>query len=42
MDAINAEMMDIKAKLSPLYNCLETGKLGLNDLAPWIKHLRTR
>lgn len=42
MDAINAEMIDIKAGLSPLCNGLETGELELDDLAPRINELRAR
>ena len=39
MDVIDAELRDIRARLSRLYDALETGKL---DLAPRIKELKTR
>ncbi len=42
MDVINAELRDIRARLSKLYDALETGKLELNDLAPRIRELKTR
>ena len=35
-------MSDVNARLSRLYNSLETGKLELGDLAPRIRELRTR
>ena len=42
MDVIDAELRDIRARLSRLYDALETGKLDLDDLAPRIKELKTR
>jgi len=42
LDAIDAELNDVSARLSRLYDALETGKLSLDDLAPRIKELRTR
>ena len=42
MDVIDAELRDVRARLSRLYDALETGKLDLDDLAPRIKELKTR
>jgi site-specific DNA recombinase len=42
LDAIDAELNDVRIRLSKLYDALETGKLSLGDLAPRIKELRTR
>jgi archaellum component FlaC len=42
LDAIDAELNDVRIRLSKLYDALETGKLSLDDLAPRIKELRTR
>ena len=42
LDTIDAELNDVKLRLSKLYDALETGKLSLDDLAPRIKELRTR
>jgi site-specific DNA recombinase len=42
LDTIDAELNEVKIKLSKLYGALETGKLSLDDLAPRIKELRTR
>ncbi len=42
LDAIDAESKDIGARLSKLYDALETTKLCLDDLAPRIRGLRTR
>ena len=43
LDAIDAELNDVKLRLSRLYGILETErKLNLNDLAPRIKNLGTR
>ncbi len=42
MDAVDAELKDIKARLSRLYEALETGKLNLDDLAPRIRELKSR
>jgi len=41
-DAVDAELKDIKARLSRLYEVLETGKLNLDDLAPRIRELKSR
>ena len=40
MDAVDTELKDVRARLSKLYDALETGKLELNDLAPRIKELK--
>ena len=42
LDAVDAELNDVRIRLSKLYDALETGKLSLDDLAPRIKELRTR
>ena len=42
LDAIDTELNDIRARLSKLYDALETGKLSLNDLSPRIRELRMR
>ncbi len=42
LDAIDAELNDVRIRLSKLYDALETGKLSLDDLVPRIKELRTR
>ena len=42
LDTCDAELKDVKDRLSRLYDVLETGKLGLNDLAPRIKELKRR
>jgi site-specific DNA recombinase len=42
LDIIDAELNDVKLRLSKLYDALETGKLSLDDLAPRIKELKTR
>jgi len=42
LEAIDTELNDVRVRLSRLYDALETGKLGLDDLAPRIKELRTR
>ena len=42
LDAIDAELNDVRIRLSKLYDALETGKLSLDDLAPRIKELRAR
>ena len=42
LDTIDAELNDVRIRLSKLYDALETGKLGMDDLAPRIKELRTR
>ena len=42
LDAVDTELRDVRAKLSKLYEALETGKLDLDDLAPRIKELKGR
>ena len=42
LDATNAELSDIRIRLSKLYDALETNKLSLDDVAPRIKDLRFR
>jgi site-specific DNA recombinase len=42
LSAADAELADIKARLSRLYDVLETGKLNLDDLAPRIRELKAR
>src|SRR4030042_4152409 len=42
LDAVDTELNDIKARLSRLYDALETGKVSLDDLSPRIKELRMR
>ncbi len=42
LDVIDAELNDVKARLSKLYDALETGKLSLDDLSPRIKELKAR
>jgi site-specific DNA recombinase len=42
LDIIDAELIDVKARLSKLYDALETGKLSLDDLSPRIKELKAR
>ena len=41
LDVLDAELKDVKARLAKLYDALETGKLGLNELAPRIKELKS-
>jgi len=41
-DAVDAELEDTKARLSRLYEVLETGKLNLDDLAPRLRELKSR
>ena len=40
MDAVDNELKNVRARLSKLYDALETGRLELNDLAPRIKELK--
>lgn len=40
LDICDAELKDVKARVSRLYDILETGKLSLDDLAPRIKELK--
>jgi len=42
LSAIEAELTEVKHRLERLYDALETGKLGLEDLAPRIRVLRER
>ncbi len=42
LDAAAAELNDVQARLSKLYDALETSRLSLDDLAPRIKDLRSR
>ena len=42
LETIDAELRDVKARLSRLYDALETGKIELSDLAPRIKELKAR
>jgi site-specific DNA recombinase len=42
LEVIDAELRDAKARLTKLYEALETGKLELDDLAPRIKELKVR
>ncbi len=42
LNVIDAELNDVKSRLSKLYDALETGKLSLDDLAQRIKELRER
>ena len=42
LDVIDAELKDVKARLSRLYDALETGKLGLDELWPRIKEWKAR
>ena len=42
LDTCDAELKEVKARLSRLYDALETGKLSLDDLAPRIRELKRR
>ncbi len=42
LGTIDAEISEVRGRLSKLYDALETGKLNLDDLAPRIKELRLR
>jgi site-specific DNA recombinase len=42
LDTIDAELNDVRLRLSKLYDALETGKLSLHDLALRIKELKIR
>ena len=42
LDLISDEIAGINSRLKRLYDALETGKIGLDDLAPRIHHLRHR
>ena len=41
LNGIDAELKDVKARLSRLYDVLETGRLELDDLAPRIRELKS-
>ena len=41
-ESISKECKEVQRRLGRLYDALETGKLGMNDLAPRIKELRVR
>jgi len=40
LDSVLDEMTDINHRLDRLYDTLETGKIGIDDLAPRIRELR--
>ncbi len=40
LDMIDAELLDVKARLSKHYDTIETGKLSPDDLSPRIKELK--
>mgnify|MGYP001617329134 CR=1 FL=1 len=42
LDTVDAELGDVKARLSRLYDALKTGKVDLDDLSPRIRELRAR
>lgn len=42
LDVIDAELRDVRARLSRLYDVLQTGKLELDDLVPRIRGLKSR
>ncbi len=42
LDIIDAELHDVKARLSKLYDAIETGKVELDDLSSRIKELKSR
>jgi chromosome segregation ATPase len=42
LEIIDTEVRDVRARLTKLYEALETGKLDLDDLAPRIKELKLR
>jgi site-specific DNA recombinase len=42
LDVIDAELTDVKGRLSKHYDALETSKLSLDDLSPSIKELKAR
>jgi len=39
LDTCDAELQDVKTRLSRLYDVLETGKLSLDELAPRLREL---
>ena len=42
LDSISDEVANINCRLERLYDALETGKIGLEDLAPRIQQLKHR
>jgi site-specific DNA recombinase len=42
LDTISGEVVDINHRLERLYDALETGKIGLEDVTPRIQQLRSR
>jgi site-specific DNA recombinase len=42
LDAIDAQLNDVEIRLSKLYDALETNKIGLDELAPRIREMRSR
>jgi site-specific DNA recombinase len=42
LKTIDSELKDVQNRLARLYDALETGKLGLAELAPRIRELKTR
>jgi site-specific DNA recombinase len=42
LDTIDAELADVRVRLSRLYDALETGRVSLDDLAPRIRELRAK
>ena len=42
MDTVSGEVVDINHRLERLYDALETGEIGLEDVAPRIQQLRHR
>ena len=42
LEIVDTELRDVRARLTKLYEALETGKLDLDDLAPRIKELKLR
>ncbi len=42
LDVIDAELRDVRARLSRLYDAMETGKIDLDDISPRIKGLKAR
>ena len=42
LEVIDAELKDVNLRLARHYDALETGKLGLDDLAPIIRELKAR
>jgi site-specific DNA recombinase len=42
LEVMDAELKEVNSRLARHYDALETGKLGLDDLAPRIKELKAR